>query len=137
MAFGFVDAAGANLIADNGGAIAALSAALIYKKDGETVWSCWLECNNSSVSAQSTTTAGGSAYQTLAIEVLPVDGTNVEATYYCDGQPLRDSNNRPIKLRIAYASATEMHIALYGKAGGGSNHTILCDYLYAAQRRIN
>lgn len=137
VAFGFADAAGANLITDNGAGITAGSAALIYKTDGTTVWACHLEVNGTAVTGTSTTTAGGSSYQTLAIEVLPVDGTNIEATFYCDGQPLRDSNSRPIKLRSAYASATEMDFGVYGKAGGGSNHTILVDYVYAAQRRIN
>ena len=137
VAFGFADAIGANLITDNGAAITANSAALIYKKDGTTVWYAYLENNGTTVETASTTTAGGSSYQTLAIEVLPVDGTNVEVTYYCDGQPLRDTNNRPIKHRVAYASATEMQVGVYGKAGGASTHTILVDYIYAAQRRIN
>lgn len=137
VAFGFADAIGADLITDNGAGVTAGSAALIYKKDGETVWRCHLECNGTTAEATSTTTAGGATYQTLAIEVMAVDGTNVEATFYCDGQPLRDSYNRPIKLRVAYASATEMDFGVYGKAGGGSTHTILVDYLYAAQRRVN
>jgi hypothetical protein len=137
VVFGFADAATTDFVADNGASIAAGSAVLIYKLDGTTVWSCHLECNGTTVTGTSTTTAGGSAYQTLAIEVMAVDGTNVEATFYCDGQPLRDSNNRPIKLRVAYASSTEMDFGVYGKAGGGSTHTILVDYLYAAQRRVN
>lgn len=137
VAFGFADAAGANLITDNGAGITAGSAALIYKVDGGTVWLCHLECNGTTVTGTSTTTAGGSSYQVLGIEIMAVDGTNVEATFYCDGQPLRDSNNRPIKLRVAYASSTEMDFGVYGKAGGASVHTVLVDYLYAAQRRVN
>jgi hypothetical protein len=137
VAFGFADAIGANLITDNGAGITAGSAALIYKADGATVWTCYLEINGSATSTASTTTAGGSAYQTLAIECLAVDGTFIEATFYCDGQPLRDSNSRPIKLRKEYASATEMDVGVYGKAGGSSTHTVNVDYIYAAQRRLN
>lgn len=137
VAFGFADAIGTNLITDNGAAITASTAILIYKKDGETVWRCYAENNGTTNDTASTTTAGGSTYQTLMVEVMAVDGTNVEVTYFCDGQPLRDSNSRPIKHRLAYASATEMQVGVYGKAGAGSVHTVKVDYIYAAQRRIN
>lgn len=135
--FGFADAMGANLITDNGAAVTAGSAVGIYKLDGETVWRAYLEVNGTITQAVSTATAGGSAYQTLAVEVLPVDATNIEVTYYLDGQPLRDSSNRPIKLRSAIASATEMDFGVYAKTGSAHALVVLVDYVYAAQRRIN
>jgi len=135
VAFGWADAIGANLVTDNGAAITANSAALIFKKDGETTWRAYCENNGTTVETASTTTAGGASYQTLRIVVFPVDGTNVEVTYFVDGEPLRDSNGKAIKHTLAYASATEMDFGVYAKAGGASTHTVNVDYVYVAQLR--
>lgn len=137
VAVGMADAAGANLLGDDGAGDAINgSGALIFKVDGETVWRCACECNGTVVETQSTTTAGGSAYQRLAIKVLAVDATYVEVSYFCDGIHLKDSNGVPIVHRLAYASATEMRLVpLYMKSGAAAAFTGTCDRVYFAQRR--
>lgn len=136
VAFGFADAIGANLLLDDGaGPSITTTGALIYKVDGETVWRCYSKNGATTTTTLTTTTAGGSAYQTLAIEIRPVDGTNCEITFYCDGQPLRDSNNRPIKHVVPYASAGEMDFGVYCKTGSANAQAVNVDYIWAAARR--
>lgn len=130
VAFGFADAFGANLITDDGAGVGiANSGVLIYKLDGGTVWRCNSENNGVSTDTVSTKTAGGSSYQTLEIVGRAVDGTNYELTFFCDGEPLRDSLGRPIMHRLAYASATNMDFGVYLKTGGAQTETLNVDYL--------
>ena len=136
VAFGFADALGADQITDNGGAAAINSSgALIYKLDGGTVWRCNSENNAVATDTVGIQTAGGASYQTLAIEVVPVDATNVEITYFVDTRPITDSRNRPIKHTVAYASATEMDFGVYMKTGTTEALTVNVDYIYFARRR--
>lgn len=138
VAVGLADAAAANLLSDDGGGDNINSSgALIFKVDGETVWRCACENNGTIRETQSVQTAGGASYQTLRIEVRAVDGTNLEICYFLDGKPLTDSNNRPIKHTLAYASATEMRlVAGYLKAGGANSETLNVDYCFFQQGRI-
>lgn len=133
--FGWVDALSDNVITDNGAGITAGSAAAIYKKDGETKWRAYCECNGTANDTASLTTAGGSSYQKLRIVVLPIDGTSVEVTYFVDDEPLRDSTNKAIKHTLAYASSTEMDLGVYAKVGAANTLTVNVDYIYAAQLR--
>lgn len=136
VAFGFADAMGANLITDDGAGVGINSSgALIYKLDGGTVWRANTENNSVTTDTVSTSTAGGSSYQRLGIESIPVDGTNHEVTFFLDGRPLRDSNNRAIKHTVAYASATDMDFGVYAKAGAANALTVKVDYVYFCRRR--
>lgn len=134
VAFGFADAFGANLIADDGASVGINSSgAIIYKVDGGTVWRCNSEINGVALDSVSTTTAGGSAYQTLRIEAI-TEGSNVILTYFCDGVQLKDSSGVGIRHELALASATEMDLGVYAKGGTGAE-TINVDYVGAAQLR--
>ena len=136
VAFGFADAMGVNLLGDDGAGDAINSSGvLIFKVDGETVWRCACENNGTVVETQSTKTAGGSAYQLLEIEGASVDGTNYSFTYYMDGVELRDTNNRPIVHTLAYASATEMRVGTYVKAGSANSETVNVDFMGASMLR--
>lgn len=136
VAFGVGDAIGADLITDGGAALAIPNTgAMIYKLDGGTVWRCGCKCNSVSVDSVSVQTAGGSSYQRLRIDVIAVDGTNLEITYFLDGAPLTDSNGKAIKHRLAYASATEMDFGAYAKTGAtAASMTLKLDYIYGAMR---
>jgi len=138
VAVGLADAAGANLLSnDGGGDNINSSGALIFKVDGETVWRCACEINGTIKETQSVQTAGGASYQNLRIEVRAVDGTNVEICYFLDGKALTDSNNLPIKHTIAYASATEMRVvAGYLKAGGANIETLNIDSVFFQAGRV-
>lgn len=136
VAVGFANAAGANLLSDDGaGDNINSSGILIFKVDGGTVWRCACENNGTIVETESTRTAGGATYQLLEIFGSPVDGTNYSFTYFVDGVELRDTNNRPIQHTLAYASATEMDFGAYVKAGSANSETLNIDFLGAVQLR--
>lgn len=137
VAFGFADAFGANLLGDNGASYSiGTSGALIYKIDGGTVWRAVSENNGTATDTVSTTTAGGASYQWLEIEGVEVDGSNFEITFFVDGQPLRDSNNKAVKHTLALASSTQMDLGAYVKAGDVNSETLNVDCMYWAVRRL-
>lgn len=138
VAFGFADAAGANLLSDNGGGDNINSSgALIFKVDGETRWRVACENNATIIETETNlTSAGAGTNQLLEIFVNPVDGTYVEITYFVDGVQLSDyTNNLPILHRLAYASATDMDFGAYLKTGAGQTELLKVDYLGAYQKR--
>ena len=136
VAFGLADAIGANLLVDDGaGPKTSYSGCLIYKVDGGTKWNAHSSKSTTQTATASLTVAGGSAYQVLRMEGRPVDGTNYEIVFFVDEQILRDANNRPIKHTVAYASATEMQIGCYIKAGSANSETLLVDYIGLAFKR--
>lgn len=138
VAFGFANAVAANLIVDDGAGLRTSGSILaIYKVDGETVWRC--VSRNSGASevtiTQSTTTAGGSSYQRLQIEVVDVRGTTATVVFKVDGIHLKDSNNVTIKHEITIASQTEMQPFVGVKNGGANLETVLVDWIVAGQTR--
>jgi hypothetical protein len=137
IAFGFQNAVGANSIVDDGAGVKVSgSCACIYKVDGGTVWKCVTATNGTSVVSTSTTTAGGAAFQTLEIEILDFDSTNMQAVFFCDGEKLKDSNNNVIRHMIPIASATEMQLFVGIKNGAATTvEALLVDYVYAHQLR--
>jgi hypothetical protein len=139
VAVGLADAAGANLLSDDGGGDNINSSGvLIFKVDGETVWRCACEINGTVKETQSEQTAGGASYQELMILGKPVDGTNYEFTYFLDRLPLTDAtHHKQIKHTLAYASATEMRVvAGYVKAGGANSETLNIDYCGLVKTRV-
>lgn len=139
VAFGFMDAFGADALLDDGaGPAASFDGAIIYKVDGETVWRCQSSNGTSKTTTVTTATAGGSSYQRLGIDIQDLDGTSAEITFFLDGQPLLDSTfRRPIKHTLAIASTTQMDFGFYVKAGSANSETPNVDYLWACQRRVS
>lgn len=136
--FGFLDAIAANTLVDDGGGMkATFSGAAIYKVDGGTVWKCVSSKSTTQTISTSTTTAGGAAYQTLRIEIMPVTSTVAEVTFWVDDAVLLDStSNRPIKHNMTFTSATEMQVGAGCKLGAGTNNDVLnVDYIAAAMLR--
>lgn len=135
---GFMDAVGANaMIDDGGGPKASYSGAVFFKVDGGTRW----QVESSLGSSQTTTdltaanslsksaqTAGGSSYQTLRIEVIPVSSTEAEVSFWIDGVHV-------MKHSLTYTSATEMHAFVYAKAGAANSEVINVDYSAPFQDR--
>lgn len=135
---GFSSVAAADQLGDNGAGVAAgtsQSTLGIYKVDGGTVWRCVSQRATTQTDTISTTTAGGSADQTLRIEFQPVDATTGEVTFYVDDIPLRDANNMVIKHVVTYTSAVAMKAGVYLKGGSTTSETVVTDKLYAAQLR--
>ncbi len=136
--FGFMSAMAANSIADNGASVRASGdAAIIYKLDGGTVWRCLTMTNGTQTDTASATTAGGSSYQELEIEIKDWDSVKQEVLFKVDGNYLKDTNDNIIRHFATIASATEMNFGWYVKTGGGAGgETLNVDYGYAAQTRI-
>lgn len=129
---GCLDAIGADTLVDNGaGMKTTFSGAAIYKVDGGTVWKCISSKSTTQTISTSTTSAGGSSYQTLRVEIRPVSSTVAEVTFWVDDQQLIDStSNKPIKHTMNFTSATEMHVGAGCKLGAGTNNDVLnIDYL--------
>lgn len=143
--FGVGDAFGAaNTIVDNGASIvASFYGAAIYKLDGGTVWRCATSAgaiSSTGTDTASTTTAGGSSYQTLRIDINPISGlyNASEVTFFVDGVQLKDTNNNPIVHTLTHGAAAtaDGNVAAYIKAGEATaNMKLSVDYIYAAQKR--
>lgn len=135
---GLSSLAAANQLKDDGAgpdATVSQSTIGIYKVDGETAWRCVSQKGTTQTVTLSTTTAGGSADQTLRIEFKPVDSTTGEVTFYVDGVALRDSNGIVIKHSVTYASAAAMKALTYLKGGSTTSETLVTDKIYAVQMR--
>jgi hypothetical protein len=138
IAFGFQNAVGANSIVDNGGGPKVSgSACCIYKNDGGTVWRCITSMNGTSTDSVSTTTAGGSSYQLLEIDVVDsnINSGYISCSFKVDGRYLVDSNGIVIKHHVAISSATEMQVFAGVKNGDTNLETLNIDYIAACQLR--
>lgn len=137
VAFGLASGFGADLLVDNGaGPRASGALALIYKVDGETVWR-FVTRNGSAVTvSQSLDTAGGAAFQRLAIEVVDVLADTCTVVPTVDGRQLRNAaTNQPIVHQLGLASLAAMQLCAYLKCGSTTSETLLVDYLGCAQAR--
>ena len=134
---GFIDAAGANLLVDDGaGPKTTASGFGIFKVDGGTVWKCFSSKSTTQTITASTTTAGGASYQVLEVEFQPISSTEGMVYFWVDGVQLVDSNQKPISHSITFASATEMHfVPCYAKAGSANSETPKISNAFAAQLR--
>ena len=132
---GFVNAAGANLMVDDGAGMKTTASGFgIFKVDGGTVWKCWSSKSTTQTITASTTTAGGTAYQVLEFEFQPISSTEAMVYFWVDGVQLVDSNNKSISHSVTFASATEMHfVPCYAKAGSANSETPEVSSVYAAQ----
>jgi hypothetical protein len=139
IAVGFASAAGANLLVDDGaGPRTSGNQFLIYKVDGETVWRVQAR-NGSEVETYTTeSTAGGSSYQELEIDIVEESTTEVLVSFKLNGSFLTDAAypGTPIRARINIASSTEMNLVVgYAKAGGANAETLNIDYAHGYQTR--
>lgn len=135
---GFMNAVAADALVDDGaGPKASYSGAVFYKVDGGTRW----QVQSSLATTRTTTdltaansydkvakTAGGSAYQTLRIEVITTSSTEAEVSFYIDGVLVA-------KHALTYTSATEMMFFVGVKAGGANSEVVYVDYASAYQLR--
>lgn len=138
VAFGLMDAVGADSILDNGAGLkASYSGAAFFKVDGGVRWQVQssLATNkvNTDLTAQNSLTKtvqtpGGGVWQTLRIEILPVSSVEAEVSFFIDGVIVA-------KHALTYTSATEMHAFVGVKAGGANSEVVTVDYLTAYQLR--
>lgn len=134
---GLKDAVAANtLVDDGGGPPSSYSGFNFHKVDGGTKWLFESSLGATQITNTTDVTAGGSAYQRLAVEVRPLNTTQCEIIPFIDGNQCRDNTSGlPIKHLLTYTSATEMQVCLGVKNGGANLETLNVDYVYAAQKR--
>lgn len=148
VAFGLMDAVGADSILDNGaGPKASYSGAVWFKVDGETRWRVESSVGASQTTDETEYTAGGGNWVTLRIEVIPsADDASAEVRFLIDtsgGQglvPATEYNARPrgtpfIAHTVTLTSTTEMMVFVGVKAGGANSETVSVDYIDAWQAR--
>lgn len=135
--FGFANAIAADLLLDNGaGPKTSGNVIGLYKVDGGTVWRCVTRHSTTTnvTDSVSTTTAGGTAWQMLEIDIADGGGSGVaQVTFYVDGVILKDSSGNPIIHPFTVSNATEMQFGVYVKNGSANNESVKIDKWYAAQ----
>lgn len=134
--FGFGSAFAANFIVDNGAGMRTSGDVVgLYKIDGGTKWICISQVNGTAVTTTSATTAGGSSYQKLEVEVSDHDSSGGYATFKVDNEYLKDTNGAIIRHAVPYASSTEMQVGFGVKNGGTNAETLNVDWVVAVQQR--
>lgn len=137
VAFGLASSVAGDLIANDGAGMRASGAVIaLYKVDGETVWRFVTRNGTAVTVSQSTTTAGGSAYQVGGIEILDVIGQVATVVPLVDGLHLRDATtNAIIKHTLDLTSIAAMSLFAGAKNGGSNMETLNVDYLCGVQKR--
>ena len=137
IAFGFSSSVAANIIVDDGAGLRTSGTHfVIYKVDGGTAWIC--ESRNGSTVSRNTssTTAGGSAYQVLGVEIVELTTTTCTAVYKVDGVILRDATTgQPIRHQVLYSGLSNCQLWAGGKNGGANLETLNIDYIAAVQAK--
>jgi hypothetical protein len=133
---GLTSSVAADLLADNGGGVRASGTSfVIYKVDGGTVWRCTSRSNSVVTDSVSTTTAGGTNYFTVAVELHEITTTNATVTFWVNGELLRDGTNQPIRHSVAYSGATALTPCAGVKNGSANLETLNVDYIGVTQAR--
>ena len=135
---GLADAAGANLMVDDGaGPKTSFSGCGFFKVDGGTRWKVISSLGSTQTITELTAansldklakTAGGGSYQDFRIDVLPYTSTLEKVCFSIDGVLVATHD-------LTYTSATEMQTALYAKAGGSNSEVLYGDWLSCWQAR--
>lgn len=136
VAVGLASSVAANLIVDDGAGLRASGAVIaLYKVDGGTVWRFVTRNGSDVTDSVSTTTAGGSAYQKLSIEVIDARSTHATVVPRVDGALLKDSNGNVIRHELPLASIAACSLFAGVKNGGANLETLNVDYIGAVQTR--
>lgn len=143
IAIGLMDGVAANAMLDNGaGMKASFSGAVIYKKDGDTLWSVRSSIGSTYTDTETQHASNGGGNQTFAIQVMPKTSTEIDIVFWHDGQggsnlqPMLDARGNVIKHTVTLGSPTEMAAAVYAKCGSTSSEVITVDFLGADQVRF-
>jgi len=134
---GFSEGLGtADLLLDNGAGLkGGLHAVGFAKFEGETSWRCVATRPGSLQAVVGQTPAGGGVWQTLRVELQPIEANAAEVTFYCDDQPIRDAQGQSVKLVTSLAGFPALQAGGAVKAGSAAGETLLLDYFSASQLR--
>lgn len=133
---GLMDAVAADSIQDDGaGPDGTFDGAVIYKVDGGTVWRFMTSNATTQTDSISNTTAGGTAYQTLEIEVRHQDAANCSLIPKVDGVQLQTAAGVNIEHKLAYSGLAEMAVVAGVKNGSTNGELLNVDYISCLQKR--
>lgn len=140
--FGWADALAATTLADTTGAVTATDCIAIYKLPDTSVWRFHTEINGTvtgqngvgSADSVSDTTAGGTSFQELSIEVTP-RGSVMECRPFVDGVQLKTSDGVKIKHDLTIGTATDMDFGVMTKSIDAADFNLYVDYAGAKQVR--
>ena len=135
--FGLCSALADDTLGDDGaGPRASGSIAGFYKVDGATLWSVVSRNgSNATTNVTNVTSAGAGLIQRLTIQIAEFSGTQCQVTYFVNGVQCVDNTTlKPIVHTVLYASATEMNLGTYVKAGGSNSEVVFLDYMAGVQR---
>lgn len=133
--FGFMSTVAADSLVDNGAGPQATGDYIgFWKVDGGTQWYVGVQSNGTATPTADTlgsplTTAGSTTYKKLHIKVVCKSSTYAQATFSVDGVVIGD-------IHFAYASATEMALAVGLKNGTTTAETLYLEYLGYANARV-
>lgn len=125
-----------------------LSGVGIYKKPGDTLWTCFTSIGSTQYATQSTAPCQlAGIMQEFIIQVMVV-GTSIEVTFFTGGMPAATitggggtglapmipnvttmARQQPIKHVVAYSGAAAMSMGASIKAGSGSSEVLSVDYI--------
>lgn len=134
---GLADVLGtADLLLDNGAGLkAGVHAIGFVKFEGDANWRCVAARPGSVQMLAGQTPAGGGTWQTLRVELQPVEPNLAEVTFYCDDQPVRDLPGQPLKLVLPLTGFVPLQAGAAVKAGNASGESLLLDYFAVHQLR--
>jgi hypothetical protein len=138
VAFGFMNAVGADSIVNDGAAlVASYSGAAFFKVDGGTLWQVETSIgasrtgtatlNAASSLDKAAHTAASTDYQWLDIEIIPFSSTQLHANFYINSVLVQ-------RILQTYTNVTEMAVFAGVKAGSGSSEVVSVDFLGALQK---
>lgn len=144
VAFGLMNAVGADSILDDGAGLkASYSGAAFFKVDGQTNWRVECSIGTTRTGPNGTSTsmlldaagsldraakvAASSAYQWLEIIVKTLSSTLARAEFFINGVHVQT-------IEFTYTSATEMMLFVGNKAGGANTEVLSVDFLGAQQK---
>lgn len=138
IGFGFMNAAVADSLTDNGGGPKVSGSTLaIYKVDGGAVWRVASSCNGTSTVTVTNAAAVEDTDYIAEIMCNDWDGVSMQVSFKINGSYLCDTNNVIIRHTVLIASATEMDLWAGIKLGAATNNdTMSIDYIYGAQTRV-
>lgn len=135
---GFMDALAANAMVDDGaGPKTSFSGAGFFKVDGGTRWKVISSLGSTQTITDLTAansldkvakTPGGGTWQTLQVDIRPIDSTRAEVDFYIDNVLVAQHD-------LTYTSATEMMFGAYVKAGGANSEVLTVDWAAPFQTR--
>src|SRR5262245_9168019 len=120
---GFSDSVGATgqMQANSAGPKASFNGFGIYKVGNTNVGAAATAKGGAPKLTASQTTAGGATQHSLRIEAQPLDGANLEVSYFVNGQQLLDVANRPIKHLVSYTGFAQLQAGVYVAAGAAAS----------------